>query len=209
MHRRHGMAAHHGMPVDAERLAPVGGEERPEGRVAFQLRRPDHDGHGRLAEDRRTDVDRAADAADRRRGIEGRTDLVVAQGRPEPVQPLQRRGKIGVHPGRALAAAGARDADRRDRTQARPLLGRRDVEEQGRRHAGRGQSLHDVGRAGQVVAVEGEEQVRHRRTAPRTWRGSARAPDDPRRSARGARRRRPPPRPGGRPSRRRPVRPDG
>ncbi len=52
-HGRHGVAAHHRVAVDPVGLAPVGGEQRAEGRVALELRRPDHERHHVLSEDSR------------------------------------------------------------------------------------------------------------------------------------------------------------
>ena len=111
-HRRHRMARHHGMAIDAVGPPLIGCEEIAESSVALQLRRADHERNVGLCEQFLADVDRAADASNRRAGVEGRTDLVVANGRVERLQPCQRRGQMFVHPGRRFAAAGAGEPDR-------------------------------------------------------------------------------------------------
>jgi hypothetical protein len=78
VHRRDGVAAHDGMPVDAMRRAVQRGEQVPERAVAAEDGGADDERDGAAAEDAGADVDRAADGADGGRRVEGGADLVVA-----------------------------------------------------------------------------------------------------------------------------------
>ena len=218
-HGRHRMTAHHGMPVDPVHLPPEGREKVAVGRVALELRRPDHDRHDILLEHGRADLGGLADAADCRAGIEGRADLVVADRGVEIAQMLEDRPQVLLHPGRGFAAAGARDADGPRLGKARPLGRRRGRREKHGRHAARGQRFHHVGRAGQIVAVIGQEKLRGAwsirealrppRPTRRISRATARARDDRARRRRAECRPPRPPSSGGPPGPRRRVRPDG
>src|SRR5256885_3749029 len=66
-----------------------------------------------------------------------------------------------VHPLRRLAAAGAGESDRPAMRKARQQGHVRLAHEQHGRHATKLKRLHDVGRAGQVVAIIAEKQVLH------------------------------------------------
>ena len=70
-HRRHRVAAHDRMAVDAEGFALIGGKQMAESRVAFELRRADDQRHVGLRKDAPANLDRLADAADGGAGIEG------------------------------------------------------------------------------------------------------------------------------------------
>src|SRR4051794_25973324 len=94
MHRGDGMAAHDRMAVDSENTPLIGSKEIAESRVALQLWRADDDGNERLAEGCLADLDRRADVADIRRGIECRADLVMADLCLQALQPLEGRGKM-------------------------------------------------------------------------------------------------------------------
>ncbi len=157
-HRRHEMPAHHRVPIDPVDLVPEGCEEMVERGVAPELRGTDHQRRDVLSEDAGADLGSLADAADIGAGVEGRAHLVMTYGRIQVRQALQHRCEIPFHPGRRLAAARAGDADGARAGEPFALsLCRRDGE-QDRRHAAGGESFHDLGRAGQVVAVIGEQE---------------------------------------------------
>ena len=160
-HRGNGMTGHHGMTVDAPGPPLIGREEIAERGIALQLRRADDERNSRLREESLADVDGPANAADRWARIEGRADLVVAECRAQRLQPCQRRRQVFFHPGRRFAAARTGEPDRANAGKPLALRLGRLLHEQNRRHASRGQSLHDVGGSGEVVAVVGEQQSRH------------------------------------------------
>ena len=157
VHRRHRMAAHHRVAVDAVGLALIARKEVAEGGVALQLGRSDDQRRYALREDATRDLDGATDVADMRRGIEGGADLVVAEARTDLLQPHEVLRKVFVHPLRRLAAAGAGDPHRVEAREARLLLQCRDAREQHRLNAMQRHRLHHVGRAGEVIAVIGQQ----------------------------------------------------
>ncbi len=161
VHRRDGMTAHDRVAVDAENAPLIGSKEIAEGRIALELRRADDDRHQLLFEDLFADLDRLADIADLGRGIECRADLVVADIRPQAFQPLEGRGKMFLHPGRALAAARSGNADGAaiSETVEQCLIG--NAEEEHGRDAIAGERFHHIGGAGEIVAVITDEQVAH------------------------------------------------
>ena len=97
VHRRHRMAAHHRMAVDAIDLALIGGEEMAEGGVAFQLRRADDDRHAGLLETAPCRFRSPCRYCRSRAGIEGRADLVVADRRRRGSS-ATRRPASDAHP---------------------------------------------------------------------------------------------------------------
>src|SRR5690606_23848511 len=130
---RDGMPAHDGMAIDTIILATKTREQVAERRVALEFRRADQEWRGRLAEERRPQIQRLADAARGGTGIECRADLVVADLSFLLDHPLEDRREIGVHPAGRLAAAGARDANGLPIGETRFLPGRRNAcEEHGR-----------------------------------------------------------------------------
>ncbi len=151
------VTAHGRVAVYAVGLVADRGEEVAERLVAAQHRRA-HD-HRCLAraEDTGADVDGAADAADLRCAVEGRADLVVHQRGAERAQAGEYAGQVLVHPGGGLGPADAGDADGAGLREPRQLRGRRPSQEQDRGHAVDAERLHDVGGAGEVVAVVGEQ----------------------------------------------------
>src|SRR5206468_4200161 len=110
MHRRHRMAAHHRMPIDAVDGALISGEQMTEGRITLELGRADHKRHCVVTKNLAPDVDGLSDIADLWARIKGGADLVVTYPRAEPFQPDKCRFEVRFHPFRRLAAAGARDA---------------------------------------------------------------------------------------------------
>ncbi len=80
--RRHRMAGHDGMPVDPEDVRPEMRKQMSEGRIALQLRRADDQKGRSLIEDRRADIESAADASGFGTGIERRANLVMAKDGP-------------------------------------------------------------------------------------------------------------------------------
>ena len=161
LHGRDRMPAHHGMPVDAKRLAPEPREQVPEGRVALELWRPNDERNDILFEHRRPDVGGLPDTADARRGIEGGADFVVADRGIERAERLESRGEVSRHPGRALAAARARDTDGARAGKARALRMRGGGGEQHGGHAARGERFHHVSRARQVIAIIRQKNLAH------------------------------------------------
>ena len=104
-------------------------------------------------------VDRPPDAADRRRRIERRADLVVHMRRPQRPQGGQRRPQLRRHRAGRHRPRHAGHADGLQPGMARQLLRRRRLEKQRGAGAGAGQELERVGRAGEIVAVESEQQI--------------------------------------------------
>src|SRR5205814_3964399 len=111
IHRRHRMAAHHRMPIDAVDGALISGEQMTEGRITLELGRADHKRHCVVPENLAPDVDGLSDTADLWARIKGGADLVVTYPRAEPFQPDEWRSEVRFHPFRRLAAAGTGEAD--------------------------------------------------------------------------------------------------
>ena len=168
VHRRHRMPRHHRMPVEPADPARPRGEEVAERLVAPHRRRRDQHRRPGARDHRERDVDRPPDRADLGRGIERRAHLVVRDRRPEPRE-RPRTPPAGARPSRPSRAPArcSRSRSPRKPPKRASCSGRRHVEEQHRRQPGEGQHLHHRGRAGEVVAVPGDQQTlgqsRHRR----------------------------------------------
>jgi hypothetical protein len=65
--------------------------------------------------------------------------------------------QMRVHPGRRLRPGDSGDSDRSVAAKAFELLGRWRVDKHHRWQAGEGHDLHDGGRAGEIVAVESDQ----------------------------------------------------
>ena len=162
VHGRDRMLRHGRMPVE-----PVAAPLRQREEMAEAL----ETAHRRLADDERHpaveqlrgEVDGAADAADLRRRVEGRADLVMDDRRSERFQEPEDRRQMPVHPSGIARARDAGDADAAEAGEGGEALGRRRRQEQHRLEAREGERLHGGRRAGEVVAVEGDERsVRQR-----------------------------------------------
>ena len=163
VHRRHRMAAHGRVAVEAEGSARHRGEQVAESLVAVDRRRRSDQRHKRAAEYRQAQLDRLADRARLGRRIEGRADLVLRHRRAEGGECPKDRRQLALHPGRALRARDAGDADRPCFGETgKPARGRH-VEKEHGLEAGEGEHLHDRRRSREIVAIPGDEATGRQR----------------------------------------------
>ena len=159
---------HHGMPVDAIGLALIGGEKMAERGIALQLRRAD-DERDRSPARRAVGRCRSRGRCCRSSGWNRMSSKPCSDRSPAPRLFNQANAGVrcsSIHAGVSLRLEPASPIARTSGNFARCAgVGR--LREQNRRHAARRQRLHDVGRAGEIVAVIGEQQFRHRRSSSR------------------------------------------
>ncbi|MGC4074092.1 MAG: hypothetical protein QM760_16590 [Nibricoccus sp.] len=110
-------------------------------------------------EDFGADLDRAADAAGGRGGIEGGADFVVNVRGTEFAEGGEGGAELALHVGGGEGAGESGDAEGLESGVAGELIGRGRVEEEDGARACAGKEFKGVGRAGEVVAVVGEEEV--------------------------------------------------
>ena len=160
MSRRDRMPAHRRMPVQAVD-GPVAAdaeasEEIAEYAVATQRRRSDQQRHKRRAKHLGSDLNRPADAADRRRGIECRADFVVNMRRAECTERGEGRTQFLCHRGGRQSSGEAGHADGIKAGVAGQLRGRRGCEKKHGPESGPREKLERVRRASEVVTVVGQ-----------------------------------------------------
>jgi hypothetical protein len=106
-----------------------------------------------------TDVDRPADAANLRRRIERRTNLVMDELRFIGVELAKDIGQLPFHFGRSHRATITRNAESPNLRITLEHFGTWRIDEQNRFDTAAVKCFEYVGRAREIVAVIGEEQV--------------------------------------------------
>ena len=159
VHRRDRMARHRRVTVEPVARAIDGGEQVAKRLIALQARRADDHRRPFARHVLHAEVDRTADRTHLRRRIERRAHLVLQDRRTQRGETRESAGQCVVHPLRAASARRTREPDAAHLRKARQQFRRRGVETQQRRHAGGGHRFHRVGRAGEIVAVIGEQHA--------------------------------------------------
>ena len=147
------------MPVQPDHRAGCHGKKRAEGLIAPDPGRGDDEGCPVI----HSQFGGAADGADLGRGVEGGTELVVQDARAGFAQRHIDRGQVLRHPFGAAAAGIAGNADGALARKAGQKRGRRGFQEEDRGKPAKLQHLHHRGRAGEIIAIPGDQWTVSRR----------------------------------------------